>query len=93
MIHLSYETVVKRWPVILTGVIDTIYRVDHRISVALSSEGINTTELAHCEQKISEGKIIIEKISKLKYDMARDRTLEYASAIRAKILQRSDLQK
>ncbi|KAI0799597.1 hypothetical protein BC629DRAFT_1497088 [Irpex lacteus] len=73
----GYETVVKRWPIILTGIIDTIYRADHDISVALPSLAAGSTEEVEAQAKISEGKGIIEKISKLKYDMARDRPLEY----------------
>lgn len=73
---LSYETVVKRWPIILTGVIDTIYRTDHEIGLSLSSEAQVATRV-EAEQKIEQGKLIIEKISKLKYEMARDRALEY----------------
>ncbi len=67
----------KRWPIILTGIIDTIYRADHDISVTLPSLAAGSTEEVEAQAKISEGKGIIEKISKLKYDMARDRPLEY----------------
>ena len=74
----SYETVVKRWPIILTGVIDTIYRVDHEIGVSIPTLPAGSEEAIRAEEKINEGKMIIEKISKLKYDMARDRPLEYA---------------
>lgn len=70
----------KRWPVILTGIIDTIYRVDHEISLSLAATGDNGAQITKAEQKIAEGKTIIEKISKLKYDMARDRALEYADS-------------
>ena len=77
-LHISYETVVKRWPVILTGIIDTIYRIDHEIGVSLPTLPASSDETARAEEKINEGKAIIEKISKLKYEMARDRPLEYA---------------
>ena len=70
----SYETVVKRWPVILTSIIDNIYRVNHDLSVAQSERAAHEDALA--EEKIEEGKGLIEKISKLKYDMGRDRPLE-----------------
>ena len=72
----SFETVVKRWPVILTGIIDTIYRIDHEIGVSLPTLPAGGDEASRAEEKIAEGKSIIEKISKLKYDMARDRALE-----------------
>ncbi|GJE89042.1 protein-glutamate O-methyltransferase family protein [Phanerochaete sordida] len=72
----SYETVVKRWPVILTGIIDTIYKVDHELGVSLHTLPAGSDEVLAAEEKIKEGKGIIEKISKLKYDMARDRPLE-----------------
>lgn len=68
---------VKRWPIILTGIIDTVYRIDHEIGASLSTAEPGSAEVTKTEEKIAEGKGIIEKISKLKYDMARDRTLEY----------------
>ncbi|KAI0729122.1 hypothetical protein C8Q72DRAFT_830244 [Fomitopsis betulina] len=67
----SYETVVKRWPIILTSIIDNIYRVNHALSVAQSEH-----EDALIEEKIEEGRGLIEQISKLKYEMGRDRPLE-----------------
>ncbi|KAI0339174.1 DUF89 domain-containing protein [Trametopsis cervina] len=72
----SYDTVVKRWPIILTGIIDTVYRVDHELSIDLSEAHTGSEEISTVKEKLEEGKIIIEKISKLKYDMARDRPLE-----------------
>ena len=73
-----YETVVKRWPIILTGIIDTIYRLDHETSISLASLAAGSEDAQIAEAKISEGKAIIEKVSQLKYDMARNRQLEYA---------------
>ena len=67
---------VKRWPIILTGIIDTIYRLDHEIGVSLPTLPAGSDEAAHAEEKIGEGKAIIERISRLKYEMARDRPLE-----------------
>lgn len=75
----SYETVVKRWPIILTGIIDTIYKLDHEIGVSLPTLPAGSEEAARIEEKIKEGKAVIERISKLKYDMARDRVMEYAT--------------
>ena len=71
----SYETVVVRWPVILTNIIDTIYRVDHELSLTLACDDgdANAPEIS---EKIEEGKSIIEKIGKVKYEMARDRPLQ-----------------
>ena len=66
----------KRWPVILTGIIDTIYKLDHELGVSLHTLPAGSDEVTAAEEKIKEGKGIIEKISKLKYDMARDRPLE-----------------
>lgn len=56
----------KRWPVILTSVIDSVYSENHEL-----------TGLPDKADKLEEGKTIIATISRLKYDMARDRTLEY----------------
>ncbi|KAI0072176.1 DUF89 domain-containing protein [Panus rudis PR-1116 ss-1] len=72
----SYETVLKRWPIILTGIIDTIYRTDHDLGVSLHDIDANSDEASLIKEKIEEGKGIIEKISKLKYEMARDRPLD-----------------
>jgi len=57
--------VVKRWPVILTSVIDSVYSVNHEL-----------TYLSDKAAKLEEGKALIATISRLKYDMARDRALE-----------------
>ncbi|EPS95492.1 hypothetical protein FOMPIDRAFT_1132343 [Fomitopsis schrenkii] len=70
----GYETVVKRWPIILTSTIDNIYRVNHQLCVAQSEE--HTDESVLAAAKVEEGKGLIEQISKLKYDMGRDRPLE-----------------
>ncbi|KAF8235878.1 DUF89 domain-containing protein [Tricholoma matsutake] len=68
----SYETVIKRWPVIITGVIDQLHNACHVYS--LQSQQPNAKE--DVDAKIAEGKGIIEQISKLKYQMARDHPLE-----------------
>ncbi len=62
----SYETVVKRWPVILTTVIDSVYSENHEL-----------TGVPDKTDKLEEGKALIATISRLKYGMARDRALEY----------------
>jgi hypothetical protein len=62
----SYETVVKRWPVILTTVIDSVYSENHEL-----------TNLPEKADMLEEGKALIGTLSRLKYDMARDRALEY----------------
>ena len=71
----SYETVAKRWPIIITGIIDTVYRMDHDLGMKVSENSPDVDAVA-ANEKIAEGKTIIEKISKLKYEMARDRPLE-----------------
>lgn len=79
----SYTTVLKRWPIILTSVIDNIYRFNHDLDASIPSLESGSEDLKLIEERISEGKAIIEKISKLKYEMARDRALEsvFVSAI------------
>ena len=76
MLH-RYETVVKRWPIILTSIIDNVHRLLHDLTIQSQEEGStaesNSNELA---ARIKEGKGIIEKISRLKYRMARDHELE-----------------
>lgn len=69
----SYETVVKRWPVILAGIVDQLHRENHAFHVQAQEDH---TQKQALENKITEGKAIIEKISKLKYDMARDHVME-----------------
>ena len=70
----SYETVVKRWPIIITGVVNYLHNKCHTLSLDLNS--LDGEERAVIEKKLAEGTEIIEKVSKLKYEMARDRALE-----------------
>ena len=65
----------KRWPVILTGIIDTIYRVDHDLGVSLDDLPPDSEQVLKGNEKIEEGKGIIEKIGAIKYEMARDKAL------------------
>ncbi|KAJ3781064.1 DUF89 domain-containing protein [Lentinula aff. detonsa] len=76
----SYETVAKRWPVILTSIVNQIHRENHDLHLRPL---IGDSESAHSEEesfrvdaKITEGKAIIEKVGKLKYEMARDHVME-----------------
>lgn len=73
---VSYVTVLKRWPVILTQIIDTIYHADHDLGISLASIE-SAAEKSKVEEKIEEGKAIISKISQVKYEMARNRPLEW----------------
>ncbi|KDQ17073.1 hypothetical protein BOTBODRAFT_30461, partial [Botryobasidium botryosum FD-172 SS1] len=66
----AYETVTKRWPVILTGIIDNIYRFNHNLATS-TADGATVHEA-----RIAEGKDIISLKSKLKYEMGRDKPLE-----------------
>ncbi|KAI0668847.1 DUF89 domain-containing protein [Trametes maxima] len=69
-----FETVLRRWPVILTGIIDNIYCRNHDLGVSLASK--TDEEKAAIEEIIEEGKKIIGLVGQVKYDMARDRVLE-----------------
>lgn len=61
----AYETALKRWPIILTQVVDGLYRKCHE----LMEQGLfDATQQA-------EAKDIIGNISKLKYEMTHDRAL------------------
>lgn len=64
----AYQSVAHRWPTIITSAIDSLYQASYALSY--SSNRI----LA--EKKTAEAKIIIERLSKLKHDMGRDRPLE-----------------
>lgn len=69
----------KRWPIILTKIIDQIHRENHEITM----RGMKATDGAEStwEAQADEGKSIIEKVSRLKYEMARDRELQYVEFI------------
>jgi Damage-control phosphatase ARMT1-like domain len=69
---IRYETVIKRWPVIITGVIDQVHNACHVYSLQ-SQQPDPDKDL---DARVAEGKGIIEQISKLKYQMARDHPLE-----------------
>ncbi|TFK37640.1 hypothetical protein BDQ12DRAFT_685038 [Crucibulum laeve] len=69
----SYETVVKRWPIIITGIIDHIHNICHDLALELQQD---ESEKVFLDAKLTEGKEIIGKISKLKYQMGRDHPLE-----------------
>ncbi|KAH9019181.1 hypothetical protein EDB85DRAFT_2075854 [Lactarius pseudohatsudake] len=62
----GYETVIKRWPVILTTVIDSVYSVNHELTNLPDKKAA----------KLEEGKALIAAMSRLKYEMARDKPLE-----------------
>lgn len=68
-----YETVVRRWPVIITGVVDQLHNACHAFSLEARQPGSDAHTL---ELRIAEGKGIIEQISKLKYQMGRNHPLE-----------------
>ena len=79
----SYETVIRRWPVIITSVIDVLHRTCHDLSLEIKmleetkgpSES-NKSKREALREKVAQGTKIIEKVGKLKYEMARDRALE-----------------
>ncbi|CEH14179.1 Uncharacterized conserved protein [Ceraceosorus bombacis] len=64
----AYESTSKRWPEILAGTISGLVNAAHALSY--QDDGENVTG------KMEESKVIIEKLSKLKHDMGRDRPLE-----------------
>ncbi|KAI0632878.1 DUF89 domain-containing protein [Trametes polyzona] len=70
----AFETVRKRWPVILTGIIDNIYTRNHELGISVRDK-TDEAEKASVEEIIEEGKGIISKVGQVKYDMARDRPL------------------
>ncbi|KAF8438602.1 DUF89 domain-containing protein [Boletus edulis BED1] len=76
----SYATVLKRWPVIITGIIDHVHRLIHDMTMEakrLAESGEDTLEhVKALKDKVEEGKEIISKASRLKYRMARDQELE-----------------
>ena len=61
----AYESTVKRWPAILTQVIDGLYSASYTLGASDASD---------------EAKRIIERIAALKHDMGRDRPLQPINA-------------
>ncbi|KIM61255.1 hypothetical protein SCLCIDRAFT_1216160 [Scleroderma citrinum Foug A] len=74
----SYDTVARRWPIIITNIIDHVHRLVHDMAMeaqAQASDG-NDDRVRNIQLRIEEGKEIIAKASRLKYRMARDQELE-----------------
>ncbi|KAJ7656673.1 DUF89 domain-containing protein [Mycena rosella] len=67
----SYTTVVHRWPVIITGVIDRLHRLSHDLCLEVDATD-DEAEKASLKLHIEEAKGIIGQISKLKYEMGRN---------------------
>ena len=87
----SYETVIKRWPIILTKLIDTVHNINHELTIRANGQkdnperiqeltGRQELDMTDWEEKVNEGRAIIEIVSKLKYEMARDRDLLYVDS-------------
>jgi damage-control phosphatase, subfamily III len=75
-----YETVLRRWPIIVTGVVDQMNRENHALHHILTAQTeLHAKEIT--EEKLTSGKQIIEKISKLKYEMARDHSMKCVIAV------------
>lgn len=62
----AYESVVKRWPTILTGIIDQIHKE------------ISDVSPDNHPERVAEGKAIISQIGALKYESARDKPMPCA---------------
>lgn len=57
---------------ILTTIIDHLYRVGHELATQPNDLSPTVTE-----ERIAAGKAIIEKIGKIKYEMGREKELLY----------------
>ncbi|KAJ6482870.1 DUF89 domain-containing protein [Mycena vitilis] len=75
----SYTTVVHRWPVIITGVIDRMHRLSHDLCLEMNAAQ-DESEKASLGLRIEEAKGIIEKISRLKYEMGRNYAMQPISS-------------
>ncbi|EGG05411.1 uncharacterized protein MELLADRAFT_107697 [Melampsora larici-populina 98AG31] len=62
----AYQSTIKRWPMILTNIIDRMVKINN----SLLDEGGD-----HQNDKLKHGKLIISQISELKYQCARDKEL------------------
>jgi hypothetical protein len=73
--------VIKRWPVIITSVIDIVHQKCHELSLQINEIDQHPgNQIEELQERITEGTDVIEKVSKLKYNMARDRTMEYVDS-------------
>ncbi|GAA5875787.1 hypothetical protein JCM3774_006457 [Rhodotorula dairenensis] len=61
----AYESTVRRWPVILTGVVDELARLNGENEVGTEAD----------KARLAEGKQLIQDISGLIYELRHDRTL------------------
>lgn len=64
----AFQSVAHRWPTIITSAIDALYQASYALSYS-SNRSV-------ADAKIDEAKAIVERLSKLKHDMGRDRPLE-----------------
>ena len=69
-ISTTHAPTVKRWPIILTQLIDHIYQKNHALTMSKEDPAEPASDA-----KIAEGKALIEKVSLLKSEMGRDRAL------------------
>ena len=69
MVLIASAIIVKRWPVIITSIIDNVYQENNEIMTTGSSDDAN--------DKIFEGKQLIQHLSELKFEMSRDRPLRF----------------
>jgi len=65
--------VLRRWPIIITKVIDEINQRCHDFSLDIK-RGVSPKDVL--DAKIKEALAIVNEISKLKYEMARDRPIK-----------------
>jgi hypothetical protein len=65
---------VRRWPVILTGVIDHLHNHNHALELRAQAAAPDSDE-PRLRAEIADGTGIIERLSRLKYEMGRDRLL------------------
>lgn len=79
----SFETVVKRWPIIITNIISHVHELIHdmtmesrKLTESGSPDGEALERTKELGGKIEEGREVISKCSRLKHRMARDQSLE-----------------
>lgn len=63
----AYASVVRRWPSIITNVIDSVYQS-------------NALDRSASDDKLEDGKAIIQQLSKLRHEMGRDQPLSCVMA-------------
>ncbi|RHZ88063.1 hypothetical protein Glove_26g297 [Diversispora epigaea] len=71
----AYTSAAYRWPVIITKIIDDVYKTRHLLPILKNENDNNHSKRMEIEEKNREGKEIMDSIAGLKYQMQRGKKL------------------